>query len=183
MKASLRTQILIGLAGAIAAYVMLGSEDPQIAEAAKRPEAATVPHKSNISNKTHVPMRDPAQLLYSLTHRVSDVDSAPSLFATRSWYIPPPPPPPPPAPTLTAAQEAALKTPVAPPLPFSFMGSYLAAGGIPVFFLTQADRVYSVRVGDTLDELYSVDSMTNGQLVMTYKPLKIQQQLTVGSVQ
>jgi hypothetical protein len=61
------------------------------------------------------------------------------------------------------------------------MGTYSAYGSQPVFFLTQGDRVYDVRVGDTLNDIYSVDSFTNGQLVMTYKPLKIQQQLTVGS--
>jgi hypothetical protein len=84
---------------------------------------------------------------------------------------------------LTAAQEAALRVPVAPPLPFAYMGTYASDGSEPVFFLTQADRVYSVKVGDTLNDTYSIDSLTNGQLVMTYKPLKIQQQLSVGSAQ
>jgi hypothetical protein len=60
------------------------------------------------------------------------------------------------------------------------MGSYTPDGSTPVFFLTQGDRVYNVRIGDTLDATYSVDSFANGQLVLTYKPLKIQQQLSVG---
>jgi hypothetical protein len=60
------------------------------------------------------------------------------------------------------------------------MGSYTPAGAAPVFFLTRDDRVYDVRIGDTLDGAYSVDSFANGQLVLTYKPLKIQQQLAVG---
>jgi hypothetical protein len=184
VKVTVRTKILIGIAGATAAYVMFGSEDSQIAEAAKgAPGARTVTHKSSAPMQTHGQKRDAAQLLYSLTHRVADGDSAQSLFASRSWYIPPPPPPPPAVPTLTPAQEAALKVPVAPPLPFSFMGSYAAYGDTPVFFLTQGDRVFSVKVGDTLNDVYTVDSMTNGQLVMTYKPLKIQQLLTVGSTQ
>jgi hypothetical protein len=63
------------------------------------------------------------------------------------------------------------------------MGTYTPDGSDPVYFLMQGDRVYNVRVGDTLNDTYSVDSFTNGQLVMTYKPLKIQQQLTVGSAQ
>ena len=184
MKAALRTKILIGSAGAIAVYVMFGSEDAPIAAAAKSTEVRANTHKSSTSAQTHGQKRDPAQILYSLTHRVSDGESAPSLFASRSWYTPPPPPPPPPpTPTLTAAQEAALRVPVAPPLPFTYMGSYVADGAAPVFFLTHGDRVYSVKVGDTLDDNYSVDSMADGQLVMTYKPLKIQQQLTVGSIQ
>jgi len=122
-------------------------------------------------------------MLYSLHHRVATRGAADSLFAPHSWYVPPPPPPPTPAPVLTAAQEAALRTPVAPPLPFTYMGSYTADGSPPVIFLTQGDRVYNVKVGESLNDVYSVDSFTNGQVVMTYKPLKIQQQLIVGSTQ
>src|SRR5439155_14987028 len=104
-----------------------------------------------------------------------------ALFASHSWYTPPPPPLPAPAPPpLSAAQLAALNTPTAPPLPYSYIGSYTPDGSQPVFFLTQGDRVYNVRVGDNLNDTYSVDSFTNGLLVMTYKPLKIQQQLSVG---
>jgi hypothetical protein len=183
MKIALRTKILLGAAAAIATYVFLGPSDVQTVAAAKNTEnagATRVPHIV----KARGQRRDPAQTLYSLAHRISDDSSAQSLFAAHSWYTPPPPPPPPPpAPTLTAAQEAALNVPVAPPLPFAYMGSYTPDGSEPVFFLTQGDRVYNVRVGDTLNDTYSIDSITNGQLVMTYKPLKIQQQLSVGSAQ
>ena len=70
--------------------------------------------------------------------------------------------------------------PVAPPLPFTYMGSYAPNGAKPVFFLTQGDRVYDVHIGDTLDGTYSVDAFNNGALVFTYKPLNQQQQLTTG---
>jgi len=181
MKAALRTKVLIGAALAITGYVVFGPGDAQTVEVAKSADRATGPRATH-SQQTHSLRRDPAQILYFLTHRVADGDSSQSLFAAHTWYTPPPPPPPP-APALTAAQEAALRAPVAPPLPYAFMGSYVAAGGNPVFFLTQGNRVYNVKVGDTLDDTYSVDSVTDGQLVMTYKPLKIQQQLTVGSLQ
>jgi hypothetical protein len=180
MSIALRTKILLGAAAAITTYVFVGPGDVQTVETAKNTET------SGTARATHVVKtvpKNPARALYLLAHRVSADDSAPSLFAAHSWYTPPPPPPPPPAPTLTAAQEAALRVPVAPPLPFAYMGSYAPDGSQPVFFLTQGDRVYSVRVGDTLNDTYSIDSLTNGQLVMTYKPLKIQQQLTVGSAQ
>jgi hypothetical protein len=179
MKIALRTKILLGVAAAVATYVFAGAGDVQTVEVAKntgnsgrpRVRQAVKPHRQT-----------PAQMLYLLAHRVSDDGSAQSLFAAHSWYIPPPPPPPPP-PALTAAQEAALRARVAPPLPFAYMGSYTPDGSDPVFFLTQGDRVYNVKVGDTLNDTYSVDSVTNGQLVMTYKPLNMQQQLTVGSAQ
>jgi hypothetical protein len=180
MQISLRMKILLAVTVAVAGYVILGPGDDQTVDAAKSTDQrARVVHATK-STGQH---RDPARVLYSLAHRVSVGNAADALFAAHSWYTPPPPPPPEPAPVLTAAQEAALRVPVAPPLPFAYMGSYTADGSDPVFFLTQGDRVYNVRVGDTLNDIYSVDSFTNGQLVMTYKPLKIQQQLTVGSTQ
>jgi hypothetical protein len=87
------------------------------------------------------------------------------------------PPPPPPAPEVKPEPPP---KPVAPPLPFTYMGSYAPNGAKPVFFLTQGDRVYDVHIGDTLDGTYSVDAFNNGALVFTYKPLNQQQQLTTG---
>jgi hypothetical protein len=141
MKAALRTKVLSGAALAIAGYVAFGLGDAQTVEVAKSADRATGP-RPNHSQQTHRLRRDPAQILFFLSHRVADGDSSQSLFAAHTWYTPPPPPPPPPpAPALTAAQEAALRAPVAPPLPYAFMGSYVAAGGNPVFFLTHGDRV------------------------------------------
>jgi hypothetical protein len=60
------------------------------------------------------------------------------------------------------------------------MGSYKPDGAAPVFFLTKGDRVYDIRIGDTLDSTYSVDAFNGTQLLLTYKPLNIQQQLSVG---
>jgi hypothetical protein len=180
MQTSLRAKILVGIAVAIAGYVLFGPDDAQTAETAKssdRPHTLRTTHGAE--SRAH--RADTSQALFSLTHRVSAATSAEALFASHSWYTPPPPPPPAPAPVLTAAQEAALRAPVAPPLPYAFMGSYTVDGAEPVLFLTRGDRVYSVKVGDSLDETYSVDSLSNGQLVLTYKPLKIQQQLTIGS--
>jgi len=186
MQISLRAKILVGLAIAITAYVFFGPGDEQTVEASKSgAEVATRSTRPTHAVRAASQRRDPSQTLYLLAHRVSvsGDDSANTLFAAHAWYVPPPPPPPAPAPVLTAAQEAALKTPVAPPLPFAYMGTYTADGSEPVFFLTKGDRVYNVKVGDILDGTYSVDSMSNGQLLMTYKPLQIQQQLTVGSAQ
>jgi len=119
-----------------------------------------------------------AHALFLLAHRVADQSGAGALFAAHSWYVAPPPPP---APVqVSAAEISAPQQPVAPPLPFTYMGSFTDGGAAPVFFLTQGDRVYDVRVGDTVDNTYTVDRLSNGQLVFTYKPLNIQQQLPTG---
>jgi hypothetical protein len=112
--------------------------------------------------------------------RTADVSRAAALFATHSWYVaPPPPPPPPPAPAASLAPPV----PTAPPLPFQYIGSYKPDGEAQVFFLTHDDRVYDAKVGDTLENTYSIDGFNGSQLLLTYKPLNIQQQLTVGSTQ
>jgi hypothetical protein len=63
------------------------------------------------------------------------------------------------------------------------MGTFTPDGATPVYFLTAGDRVYDVHIGETLDNVYSVDGVRNGQLLLTYKPLNIQQQLSVGGLQ
>jgi hypothetical protein len=98
--------------------------------------------------------------------------SVTNLFSGHSWFVAPPPPP---------VVEVAPPPPSAPPLPFTVLGSYASAGGEPVYFLVKGDSVYDVRIGDVIDNTYSVDSMSNGQLQLTYLPLKIGQTLPVGS--
>jgi hypothetical protein len=108
--------------------------------------------------------------------RVADASQASAIFTTHSWYVappppayvPPPPPPPPPPPT-------------APPLPYVFLGSYTPSGDATVFFLTRGDRVYDIKVGDTVDGLYVVESAKGGQLSFLYKPLNQHQTLAIGA--
>ena len=102
-----------------------------------------------------------------------DAQASGSLFAAHSWYVAPPPPPAPPVVTTPAPPPK----PTAPPLPYQLIGTYTPAGEKTVFFLSANERVYDVHVGDTLDNTYHIDSYNNGQLVLTYKPLNLQQQL------
>lgn len=178
MKASLRTRALIGIALAIAGYVAFNPSDgdPTVEAAVAKRSSPTHPIGSAEQPRT----RSAGSFAAALANRVAGGTAAASLFAVHTWYTPPPPPPPAPAHVISEQQAAALRTPTAPPIPFAYVGTYTPDGSAPVFFLTQGDRVYNVRVGDTLDNKYSIDAFTNGQLVMTYKPLNIQQQLLVG---
>jgi len=112
-----------------------------------------------------------ASALFAAAKRTADASRASDLFAAKSWYTPPPPPPPP-APTPEAA-------PTAPPLPYTFLGSYTNADKETVYFLSRDDRVYDVKSGDTLDQVYSV-GVEGEQLVFTYKPLNVRQSLPLG---
>jgi len=97
-------------------------------------------------------------------------------FNNLSWYVPPPvkpqayePPPPPPPPPV----------PTAPPLPFTFLGRYDDSVSL-VILLTKGDRVYTVSVGDVIENTYKVEKLTAGVLTFTYLPLKIEQKLRIG---
>jgi hypothetical protein len=170
-----RSKWLTGIAATVAAYVVFGPKDADPVEPSRTATTHAVraaPGGGAVPSSTPV-----AQSLLRLAHRVVGESAAGSLFAVHSWYVAPPPPPPAPAST----EPVEPPKPVAPPLPFAFMGSYAPAGAAPVFFLTQGDRVYDVHLGDTIDNTYSVDAFTDGKLIFTYKPLNQQQQLTTGA--
>jgi hypothetical protein len=186
-KVTLRAKVLIGMAVACAGYVVLMPDASQTIEPSHaggaQPHGAsgratTAPGAAPSSRSIHpAPSGRKSPIMnasLSTADRVVKDTAAESLFSPHSWYVAPPPPPP--APVVYQPPPA----PTAPPLPFAFMGSYRSEGGGAIYYLTAGDRVYDVKVGDTLDNTYSVDAVRSGQLLLTYMPLKIQQSLAVG---
>jgi hypothetical protein len=180
-KVTLRTKVLIGAAVACAGYVVMMPDASQTIEPShaasvrSRGAAAPAAPASHAIRPAPGGRKSPvmnASLVAS--ERVVKDSAAASLFSPHSWFVAPPPPPP--APVVHLPPPA----PTAPPLPFAFMGSYRSEGGGAIYYLTAGDRVYDVKVGDTLDNTYSVDGIKSGQLLLTYMPLKIQQSLAVG---
>jgi hypothetical protein len=174
-KITLRAKVLIGIALACVGYVAMMPDSSQTIEPMHGASAgaAQVTHADKGSVKSPI-----VNASFRMKDRVVKDTAAASLFSVLSWYVAPPPPPPP-APVAAPPPPA----PTAPPLPFAFMGSYRPDGASPTFFLTAGDRVYDVKIGDTLDNTYSVDGVKSGQLLLTYMPLKIQQSLAVGDDQ
>jgi hypothetical protein len=171
-KLTLRTKVLIGAALGCAGWIIMMPDASQTIEPARGGGDTLSPHvikpaaagrKSPIMNAS-----------FNMSDRIVKDTAAASLFSAHSWYVAPPAPPP--APVVVQAPPA----PTAPPLPFAYMGSYRPEGAVPTYFLTSGDRVYDVKIGDTLDNTYSVDGVRSGQLLLTYIPLKIQQSLAVG---
>ena len=97
-------------------------------------------------------------------------DQVEDLFKAKSWYVPPPPPKPGPPPT-----------PTPPPLPFRYMGKLLEEGKLTVF-ITNQERNYAVKAGDTIEGSYRVDRIDPQQVLFTYLPLNMQQTLVIGGV-
>ena len=148
---------------------------PAPAQAPPRPAAAA---RAKHTPTTQAPPRPApaASEARAASDRVVAATHARVLFAQHTWVVPkpapPPPPPPPPEPP---------PPPTAPPLPFTFLGSYAPRGEKPVYFLARGDRVVDARVGDKLDGVYELESAAGGQLVFVYLPLDIRQHLAAGA--
>jgi hypothetical protein len=187
-KLTLRTKALIGIAVACAGYIVLmpdasqtieptrGANTPSHGAGVHRESAPGAAAPSHVIRPAQAGRKSPVMnASFGPSDRIVKDTAAASLFSPQSWYVAPPPPPPAPP----AAYQPP-PAPTAPPLPFAFMGSYRTQGGGAIYYLTAGDRVYDVKVGDTLDNTYSVDGVKSGQLLLTYMPLKIQQSIAVG---
>lgn len=173
-----RTTLLIASTVLVGAMLQLlgGSADRldsvrgvPASQATRHRDSPRPQHRTRIRTRQLTPAA--ASALFAAAKRTADASRAGSLFAPKSWYTPPPPPPPsPPAP------QAA---PTAPPLPYTLMGSYTNADNETVYFLSRDDRVYDIKAGDTLDQVYDV-SVEGEQLIFTYKPLNVRQTMPLG---
>jgi hypothetical protein len=87
----------------------------------------------------------------------------------------------PPVPPKTAASRPATpERPVAPPLPYIYMGKMLENGELTLF-LTRNEKPYVARAGDILDGQYQVDAIRSTQVELTYLPLGQKQTLNIGA--
>lgn len=83
-------------------------------------------------------------------------------------------------PSLPAVQAAsAVVMPVAPPMPFTYLGRYGDTASRMVV-LAKGDRVYTVAVGEVIENTYRVEKYTYGTVNLTYLPLNIEQHLPTG---
>jgi hypothetical protein len=69
--------------------------------------------------------------------------------------------------------------PTAPPLPFTYLGRYGESAARTVI-LSKGDRVYTVAVGDVIENTYRVEKFSAGMVNLTYLPLSIEQHLPTG---
>jgi hypothetical protein len=82
-------------------------------------------------------------------------------------------------PRLPPAPPAAAVKPVAPPLPFAYMGS-LEDGGKLKVFLVQGEKVFEAAPGSEFAPNYRLDTVGAEGLTITYLPLNTQQSLQTG---
>jgi hypothetical protein len=183
MSSSRRWWLWIPLLG-IAAWLALFGDRAATGNAAATsvalpPAATTSPAEPTLHRVAPQPKTGPAaEPIDALIPRSGLVPSAPTatrpatvasldLFSPRSWTPPPP------------AASASVAIPVAPPLPFVYLGMKVE-GDVWEVYLSRAEQTFIARVGQTLDGSYRVDSITPPSLVLTYLPLGQSQTLPIG---
>ena len=70
--------------------------------------------------------------------------------------------------------------PSAPVLPFQFVGRLHNLGDEQVF-LQSGEKLYVVRRGDVIDDIYRIEQISATELSLVYLPLHLSQTLSVGS--
>ena len=74
--------------------------------------------------------------------------------------------------------------PIAPPVPYAFMGKMTPQGRSVIIFLTKGggDQIYSVTAaGEVLDGIYRIDEVATNRIALTYLPLNTKQILSFGA--
>jgi hypothetical protein len=170
-KRWLKVTLASFMALALAASAKLQMSNPtSVAEAASRHRVT----KQRTAQVAKAPAMTLAEAIPDIrSKREQEADPpATNLFAQKSWYVPPPPPPPP--------KPQPPPPPTAPPMPFSFLGSYQAPDKPLIIFLSKGDQLYTVSPGDIIEGVYRVEGIASGQLGFTYLPLNIRQTVIVS---
>lgn len=149
--------LAVGLVATLGAVKWVDSREKSLV--ASGPDAV---HHPNIRN----PSLPKIEVDLSKLNRDLGSDEVGELFTTKSWQPPTPPP------ALSKSE------PVAPPLPFTYIGRLEETEGSTVF-LSRDNRNYVVRTGDTLDNTYQVKEISDHAVIMTHLPTGISQTLIV----
>lgn len=98
------------------------------------------------------------------------------VFASLSWVVAPPPPP-----KRLAAVAAPPAAPVAPPLPFAFVGLVEKGTPKPQAFLSRGEELLVVAAGDLVDGgTYRVETVDATQIVFVHLPTKTRQAINLS---
>lgn len=158
--------LLLSLFGVAIAASIWVTYMPQEAEAVAAPVIPKRSAPTKVAEKTHQAER-PILALDNLQRPSMTVGEV-NPFSGKSWYVPPPPAPEPPPPK-----------PTAPPLPFTYVGK-MEEEGRWVVYLAKGEKFYSVSKGETFDQVYRLEDVENGNVVIQYLPLSTKQVIAIG---
>lgn len=148
----------------LAASLVIGTEREQRDGAEPRPG-----HQASVK----APLID---LDLARLNRSTNVETDDGLFPALAPQASPSPIP---AKAVIQAPPVSLK-PVAPPLPFKYLGLMVDGGKLTVF-VARGDELLSLRQGDVVTNQYRVDDASEASVTFTFLPLNERQVLTIGS--
>jgi hypothetical protein len=162
MRVRMRRFLLFGGLAAIVGYLLLDqpAKSPGLAVAQGEPAEPRAATKAAPPERLELPERR-------------------GLARTRSELFGAPPPPP--APVKKAQPAPVAAAPVAPPVPYRFAGKVLK-GSEQEVLVSKGDLVFPVKVGDTLDGMYRVESISAERIELLYLPLGTRDRIAVSSI-
>lgn len=163
--------LLAGVLGA-GALLLFGERQP-VSEVAEAVERAVAPARQRAARPV---VAQPAILALLPRSEVAGEDGdtfggADGVFQSQNWTPPPP--------KMVASAAPPPPLPMAPPLPFVYLGKAAADGAWEVF-LSRADKTYIVRANTVIDGAYRVGTIAPPVMTLTYLPLNQVQQLNIG---
>ena len=165
MRISLKTAGLTATLLGVGAWVVADAvADKPTARAAPELHAAADPART-------IPPQPLVESPGSALPERSLAESHAPLFSSHSWQPPPP---------KVVARPGPPPAPVAPPVPYRFVGRMLQDGYVSVF-LANGDSVITAKQGDTIDGVYRVESVGENEIALMYLPLKQRQTIAVVS--
>ena len=129
---------------------------------------ATVPEQKAPKRETReirAAEDDTAQLELERLERRKFSSQAGDLFSPKTWMPPP--------------SDTKAPPPSAPPLMFKYLGK-VTEGDETRVFLALAEHNYIVKAGETINNLYRLDEVTDHTITFTYIPLNAKQMLSTG---
>ena len=157
-----------------AAAVSLPTRPPALEQPVPKPAAQSVANSSVATPPLLETLVDRTQLIAAAPAASAVPPSGAAtgaaqrdLFSTRNWN-----PPSPPAPVV-------VPPPVAPPLPFAFLGKKFEGEAWEVY-LSRGEQTFIVREGQTLESVWRVDKIAPPSMALTYLPLGQGQALMIG---
>ncbi len=169
-----------GIIGVVTVALVIfapSDDESDLAKSVKQQTSRSMP--SSIVNKQRSTDigRVEIELLANTQLQLADKKAVGNAFNATSWYVPPP------APRVVAKPVEVVPpsppAPVAPPLPFTYLGRYGDTASRTII-LSKADRVYTVAVGDVIENTYRLEKLTQGMVHLTYLPMNQEQILRTG---
>ncbi|MGK5079774.1 hypothetical protein [Janthinobacterium sp. HLX7-2] len=163
--------MLAALLGA-GALLLFGERQP-VSEVAEAVERAVAPSRHRAGKPDAA---QPVILALLPRSEVAGEDGdtfggADGVFQSQNWTPPPP--------KVVAVAAPPPLPPLAPPLPFVYLGKAAADGAWEVF-LSRADKTYIVRANTVIDGAYRVVAIAPPVMTLNYLPLNQVQQLNIG---